>query len=102
MRGELSPPSPTPRSPVGGDVVEVIEPKPVCVAAWPGMPATTDGSAKLGWFRTLKNCPSIRKVRRSFNRKCRVTYRSLQTKSGPRRLLRPRSPNWQCAGLSPP
>jgi hypothetical protein len=29
MRGELSPPSPTPSSPVGGEMVLVNEPKPV-------------------------------------------------------------------------
>jgi hypothetical protein len=29
MRGELSPPSPTPSSPVGGEIVLVNEPKPV-------------------------------------------------------------------------
>jgi hypothetical protein len=39
IRGELSPPKPTPRSPVGGDVVNVREPKPVCVAGLPGIPA---------------------------------------------------------------
>src|ERR1022692_3628821 len=102
IRGELSPPNPTPSSPVGGDVVELIAPKPVCVAGCPGIPATTDGKAKLGWFNTLKNCPSMRNISPSRRRKRLVTYRSLQTKSGPRSLLRPRSPNWQCAGLSPP
>ncbi len=49
MRGELSPPRPTPSRPVGGDVVEVRAPKPVCVAGFPGIPAKTMlGSAKLG------------------------------------------------------
>ena len=49
MRGELSPPSPTPSSPVGGEVVDVMAPNPVCVAGFPGMPATTiDGNEKFG------------------------------------------------------
>ena len=39
MRGELSPPSPTPSSPVGGEVVYVSAPKPVCVDGLPGTPA---------------------------------------------------------------
>ena len=39
MRGELSPPSPTPSNPVGGEVVEVSAPKPVCVEGLPGIPA---------------------------------------------------------------
>lgn len=39
MRGELSPPSPTPSSPVGGEIVLVIAPKPVWVAGSPGVPA---------------------------------------------------------------
>ena len=41
MRGELSPPSPTPSSPVGGEVVLVSAPKPVCVERFPGIPAIT-------------------------------------------------------------
>ncbi len=39
MRGELSPPSPTPSSPVGGEMVLVSAPNPVCVAGSPGVPA---------------------------------------------------------------
>ncbi len=36
MRGELSPPRPTPRRPVGGEVVYVRAPKPVWVAGFAG------------------------------------------------------------------
>ena len=39
MRGELSPPSPTPSKPVGGEVVDVKAPKPICVDGLPGIPA---------------------------------------------------------------
>src|ERR1700677_1908337 len=39
MRGELSPPNPTPSNPVGGEIVLVKAPKPVCVAGLPGVPA---------------------------------------------------------------
>ena len=39
MRGELSPPSPTPSNPVGGEMVLVSAPKPVWVAGLPGVPA---------------------------------------------------------------
>jgi hypothetical protein len=46
MRGELSPPNPTPRRPVGGDVVEVSAPKPVWVFGSPGMPAVDVRRAK--------------------------------------------------------
>jgi uncharacterized glyoxalase superfamily protein PhnB len=38
MRGELSPPRPTPSRPVGGEIVLVSAPNPVCVAGSPGMP----------------------------------------------------------------
>ena len=94
MRGELSPPYPTPSRPVGGEVVEVKAPKPVCVAGLPGIPAITfDGRLKFGWLNRLKNWPSIRSFNRSFNVNHLVMYRSLQMKSGPRRALRPRSPN---------
>src|ERR1035438_6661912 len=102
MRGELSPPRPTPKSPVGGDVVWLMAPKPVCVSGRPGIPATTEGSAKLGWLKTLKNCPSIRRDTCSVRATFLVRYRSLQVNHGPRSVLRPRSPNWQCAGVSPP
>ena len=39
MRGLLSPPSPTPSKPVGGEVVYVSAPNPLCVEGFPGMPA---------------------------------------------------------------
>ena len=39
MRGELSPPRPTPSKPVGGEMVLVSAPKPVWVAGFPGVPA---------------------------------------------------------------
>ena len=39
IRGELSPPSPTPSSPVGGEMVLVTAPKPVWVPGFPGVPA---------------------------------------------------------------
>jgi hypothetical protein len=48
MRGELSPPKPTPSKPVGGEVVAVSAPKPVCVPGRPGIPATEVGKAKFG------------------------------------------------------
>jgi Dynamin family len=49
MRGELSPPKPTPSKPVGGEVVYVSAPKPVWVAGLPGTPAiTSDGNPKFG------------------------------------------------------
>ena len=48
IRGELSPPSPTPSNPVGSEVVEVSAPKPVCVPGSPGIPATELRSAKFG------------------------------------------------------
>ena len=62
MRGELSPPRPTPSSPVGGEMVLVSAPKPVWVAGSPGVPAWLVGSAKLAWLKTLKNWVSKRKV----------------------------------------
>jgi hypothetical protein len=40
MRGLLSPPKPTPSKPVGGDVVYVRAPNPVCVVGFPGTPAS--------------------------------------------------------------
>jgi hypothetical protein len=49
IRGLLSPPNPTPSKPVGGDVVLVSAPNPLCVEGLPGMPACTKlGSAKFG------------------------------------------------------
>jgi len=39
MRGLISPPKPTPSKPVGGDVVDVSAPNPLCVEGFPGMPA---------------------------------------------------------------
>jgi hypothetical protein len=64
--GLLSPPRSTPSSPVGGEVVPVIAPNPVCVAGLPGIPAfSTLGSAKLGWLKILNNCPSMRSFTRS-------------------------------------
>jgi len=51
IRGELSPPKPTPSSPVGGEVVFVNAPNPTWVPGLPGMPAfivrqrKIDGSA---------------------------------------------------------
>jgi len=56
MRGLLSPPSPTPSNPVGGEVVYASAPNPLCVEGFPGIPACTMlGSAKFGWLKTLKN-----------------------------------------------
>ena len=55
MRGELSPPKPTPNKPVGGEVVYVSAPKPTCVEGLPGTPASTMlGNPKLGWLKMLK------------------------------------------------
>src|SRR5208282_495405 len=102
MRGELSPPKAAPSNPVGGEVVAVRAPKPVSVSGRPGIPATEVGRAKFGWLSQLKNWPSTRSVNRSLSANFLVTYKSLQVKSGPRSVLRPRSPNWQSAGLSPP
>src|ERR1700733_2878013 len=65
IRGELSPPSPTPSKPVGGEIVLVKAPKPVWVAGLPGGPARLLGKAKLGWLKRLKTCVSRRKVTRS-------------------------------------
>ena len=66
MRGLLSPPNPTPSKPVGGEVVYVSAPKPLCVEGFPGMPASTMlGSAKFGWLKTLKNWASTRSFTRS-------------------------------------
>jgi hypothetical protein len=48
MRGELSPPKPTPSNPVGGEVVATRAPKPVYVPGCPGIPATAVGKAKFG------------------------------------------------------
>jgi hypothetical protein len=62
MRGELSPPSPTPSSPVVGEIVLVSAPNPVCVAGLPGVPAWLVGNAKFGWLKTLNNCVSKRKA----------------------------------------
>src|SRR5579862_9516986 len=103
MRGELSPPNPTPSRPVGGDVVDVKAPKPVCVEGLPGIPAVTlDGRLKFGWLNRLKNWPSMRSFKRSRRVNHLVMYRSLQMKSGPRRALRPRLPNRQLSGVLPP
>src|ERR1700689_1477204 len=103
MRGELSPPNPTPSRPVGGEVVDVKAPKPVCVEGLPGIPATTlDGKLKFGWLNRLKNWPSMRSFIRSFRVNHLVRYRSLHMKSGPRRALRPKLPNWQFCGVLPP
>src|ERR1035437_9347252 len=44
----------------------------------------------------------MRSLTRSDNWNHLVRYRSLQKKSGPRNALRPRLPNWQFFGLSPP
>jgi len=41
MRGLLSPPKPTPSNPVGGEVVYVSAPNPLCVEEFPGIPACT-------------------------------------------------------------
>ena len=55
MRGELSPPKPTPSSPVGGEVVYVSAPNPTCVEGLPGMPAKTSlGSAKLAMVEDVE------------------------------------------------
>jgi hypothetical protein len=49
IRGLLSPPKPTPSKPVGGEVVYVSAPNPLCVEEFPGIPACTMlGSAKFG------------------------------------------------------
>src|ERR1035441_1321646 len=44
----------------------------------------------------------MRSLTRSDNWNHLVRYRSLQKKSGPRNAFRPRLPNWQFFGLSPP
>jgi hypothetical protein len=66
MRGLLSPPRSTPGKPVGGDVVYVRAPKPVCVEGFPGMPARTMlGSPKVGWLKPLKSWASTLNFTRS-------------------------------------
>jgi len=68
IRGLLSPPNPTPSKPVGGEVLYVSAPKPVCVEGFPGIPASTMvGSAKFGWLNTLKNCASNLSFTRSLS-----------------------------------
>ena len=70
MRGLLSPPNPTPSSPVGGEVVYVSAPNPVCVEGFPGIPASVMlGSPKFGWLNTLKNWASTLSFTRSRHRK---------------------------------
>lgn len=50
MRGELSPPRPTPSKPVGGEIVLSNVPNRAGMKP-PGTPAWTElGSAKLGWL----------------------------------------------------
>src|ERR1017187_5195782 len=66
IRGLLSPPKPTPSNPVGGEVVYVSAPKPVCVEGFPGIPASVMlGSPKFGWLNTLKNWASTLSFTRS-------------------------------------
>ena len=58
MRGALSPPNPTPSRPVGGEVVLVSAPKPVCVPGSPGIPARTMlGRAKFGMVEDVEELP---------------------------------------------
>src|ERR1039458_6845056 len=60
MRGELSPPNPTPSSPVGGEIVLSKVPNLGGMYS-PGTPASTlPGSVKLGWLKALNNCTSKR------------------------------------------
>src|ERR1700680_3102671 len=102
MRGVLSPPNPTPSRPVGGEVVEVSAPNPVCVVGFPGMPASTMlGRPKFGWLNTLKNCTSNLSFNCSVKGNSLDRYKSLHVKLGPRSALRPRFPNWQFFGLLP-
>ena len=69
----------------------------------PGIPARVlVGRAKLGWLKTLKNCASNRSFTCSVIGNHFVIYKSLQKKSGPRKALRPESPNWQFFSESPP
>jgi len=83
IRGLLSPPNPTPSGPVGGEVVYLRAPKPVCVEGLPGTPASTGlGNPKLGWLKTLKNWASNRNFTRSDNGNHFVMSRSFQKKSG--------------------
>ena len=60
MRGELSPPRPTPSSPVGGEMVLSRVPNAGGMYS-PGTPASTLlGNAKLGWLKALNICTSKR------------------------------------------
>src|ERR1700728_556797 len=61
MRGELSPPSPTPKRPVGGEIVLSRVPNFGGIYS-PGTPASTLlGNAKLGWLKALNICTSKRR-----------------------------------------
>src|SRR5271156_6366167 len=102
MRGELSPPSPTPNSPVGGEIVLSNVPKRAGIKT-PGTPASTElGSAKCGWLNALNICVSSRSETPSVTWKLLVRYKSDSVKCGPRTVFRPASPNWQFCGVSPP
>src|SRR5271156_6177094 len=99
MRGEVSPPRPTPSSPVGGEVVLCSVPN--LAMGEPGTPACTVlGSAKLGWLNALNIWPSMRSLIPSRIGKVLVMYMSEYVKCGPRTEFRPELPNWQIVGLS--
>src|ERR1700728_5152825 len=99
MRGEVSPPSPTPSNPVGGEVV--LSSVPNLEMGEPGTPACTVlGSAKFGWLNALNISPSIRSLIPSRIGKVFVIYMSEYVKCGPRTELRSELPNWQIVGLS--
>ena len=69
MRGELSPPRPTPSSPVGGEMVLSRVPN-LAGTYSPGTPASTLlGNAKLGWLKALNICASKRNDSPSRNAK---------------------------------
>src|SRR5208282_67069 len=99
MRGELSPPRPTPSSPVGGEVK--LWSVPNLAGTEPGTPACTVlGSAKLGWLNALNNWPSTRSLIPSRIGNDLMMYISEYVKCGPRTELRPELPNWQMVGSS--
>src|SRR5580700_3232261 len=99
MRGEVSPPSPTPSSPVGGEVA--LSSVPNLAICEPGTPAwTVLGSAKFGWLNALNIWPSMRSLTPSRIGKVFAMYMSEYVKCGPRTELRPELPNWQIDELS--
>ena len=104
MRGELSPPSPTPSNPVGGDVVDVRAPKPVCVLGSPGTPAIAVGSAKFGAIEQIEHLQLRAQFRAVGSSPPAWSRRGRSTEElGPAHAFAAEIvPNWHVAGESPP